>query len=129
VTGGTTANGDILALTSTVEGLDIAHTGIAFWQDGAVHQIRPGDCIIHRPDEMEHTLIAGAGGLEHLVFGTRHPTEIGWLPRSRACPAGRPAVAGRSTAGTSAAGRCAAAGTWEAAGRWAAAGRRAAAGR
>ena len=65
------------------------------WQDGAVHQIRPGDCIIHRPDEMEHTLIAGAGGLEHLVFGTRHPTEIGWLPRSRAIRIGWPWVEGR----------------------------------
>lgn len=27
-------NGDIIAATSTVEGLDIAHTGLALWQDG-----------------------------------------------------------------------------------------------
>ena len=29
-------NGDILATTSTVEGLDIAHTGIAFWKNGSL---------------------------------------------------------------------------------------------
>jgi uncharacterized cupin superfamily protein len=65
------------------------------WQDGTVHEIRRGDCIIHRPDEMEHTLVAGEHGLEHLVFGTRHPIEIGWLPRSRAIRIGWPWVEGR----------------------------------
>ena len=30
-------DGDILALTSTVKGLDVAHTGIAIWKDGSVH--------------------------------------------------------------------------------------------
>ena len=30
-------NGDIIAATSTVEGLDIAHTGIALWVDGQLH--------------------------------------------------------------------------------------------
>ncbi len=30
-------DGDIIAATSTVEGLDIAHTGIALWVDGALH--------------------------------------------------------------------------------------------
>ena len=30
------------------------------WQDDAVYEVRPGDCIIHRPNEMEHTLIATA---------------------------------------------------------------------
>ena len=28
-------DGDILALTSTVKGLDVAHTGIAIWKDGS----------------------------------------------------------------------------------------------
>jgi uncharacterized cupin superfamily protein len=65
------------------------------WQDDTVYEVRPGDCIIHRPNEMEHTLIAGDDGLEHLVFGTRHPTEIGWLPRSRAIRIGWPWVEGR----------------------------------
>jgi hypothetical protein len=30
-------DGDILAMTSTLPGLDVAHTGIAIWKDGAVH--------------------------------------------------------------------------------------------
>jgi len=30
-------NGDIIAATSTVSGLDIAHTGIAIWVDGKLH--------------------------------------------------------------------------------------------
>jgi len=35
-------NGDIIAAVSTVEGLDIAHTGIALWRDGRVH-------LLHAP--------------------------------------------------------------------------------
>jgi uncharacterized cupin superfamily protein len=69
-------------------------SGLA-WQDEAVHEIRPGDCIIHRPDEHEHTFVAGPDGLDYLVYGTRHPTEIGWLPRSRAIRIGWPWVEGR----------------------------------
>ncbi|MGH7504792.1 MAG: N-acetylmuramoyl-L-alanine amidase-like domain-containing protein [Longimicrobiales bacterium] len=30
-------DGDVIAATSTVEGLDIAHTGIALWRNGALH--------------------------------------------------------------------------------------------
>jgi uncharacterized cupin superfamily protein len=66
------------------------------WQDDAVHEVRPGDCVIHRANELEHTFIAGDGGLEYLVFGTRHPTEIGWLPRSRAIRFGWPWAEGRA---------------------------------
>jgi uncharacterized cupin superfamily protein len=69
-------------------------SGLA-WQDGAVHTVRPGDCVIHRADHHEHTFVAGPDGLDYLVFGTRHPTEIGWLPRSRAIRIGWPWVAGR----------------------------------
>ena len=69
-------------------------SGLA-WQDGNVHEVRPLDCVIHRPDEMEHTFVAGADGLEYLVFGTRHPTELGWLPRSRAIRLGWPWIEGR----------------------------------
>jgi uncharacterized cupin superfamily protein len=72
----------------------LAGSGLA-WQDGEVHEVRPLDCIIHRPDEMEHTFVAGPDGLEYLVFGTRHPTELGWLPRSRAIRFGWPWVEGR----------------------------------
>jgi uncharacterized cupin superfamily protein len=72
----------------------LAGTGLA-WQDGEVHEVRPLDCVIHRPDEMEHTFVAGPDGLEYIVFGTRHPTELGWLPRSRAIRLGWPWVEGR----------------------------------
>jgi uncharacterized cupin superfamily protein len=72
----------------------LAGSGLA-WQDGDVHEVRPLDCVIHRPDGMEHTFVAGPDGLEYLVYGTRHPTEIGWLPRSRAIRIGWPWVEGR----------------------------------
>lgn len=35
-------NGDIIAATSTVEGLDVAHTGLAFWQGSSLH-------LLHAP--------------------------------------------------------------------------------
>jgi uncharacterized cupin superfamily protein len=69
-------------------------SGLA-WQDGAVHELRERDCVIHRADELEHTFLAGPDGLDYLVFGTRHLTEIGWLPRSRAIRFGWPWVEGR----------------------------------
>ena len=72
----------------------LAGSGLA-WQDEQVHGVRPGDCVILRADEHEHTFVAGDDGLEYLVFGTRHPTEIGWLPRSRAIRIGWPWVEGR----------------------------------
>jgi uncharacterized cupin superfamily protein len=73
----------------------LSGSGLA-WQDGDVHEVRPLDCVIHRPNEMEHTFVAGPDGLEYLVFGTRHPTELGWLPRSRAIRLGWPWVEGRA---------------------------------
>lgn len=69
-------------------------SGLA-WQDGHVHEVRPRDCIIYRADEHAHTFIAGPEGLEFLVYGTRHATEVGWLPRSRALRIGRPWAEGR----------------------------------
>src|SRR2546421_346304 len=72
----------------------LAGSGLA-WQDGDVHDVRPLDCVIHRPNEMEHTFVAGPDGLEYLVYGTRHPTEFGWLPRSRAVRIGWPWIEGR----------------------------------
>jgi uncharacterized cupin superfamily protein len=54
------------------------------WQDEAVCEVRAGDTIVHLADREEHTLRAGPDGLEVLIFGTRHPVEYGWLPRSRA---------------------------------------------
>jgi uncharacterized cupin superfamily protein len=72
----------------------LAGLGLA-WQDEQVHEVRPGDCVVHRADEHEHTFIAGDDGLEYLVFGTRHPTEVAWLPRSRAIRTSWPWVEGR----------------------------------
>jgi uncharacterized cupin superfamily protein len=72
----------------------LAGSGLA-WQDGEVHELRPQDCVIYRANELEHTFVAGPDGLEYLSFGTRHPTEIGWLPRSRAIRFGWPWVEGR----------------------------------
>ncbi|MBA3842447.1 MAG: cupin domain-containing protein [Actinobacteria bacterium] len=69
-------------------------SGLA-WQDGAVHDVRPGDCVIQRAREHVHTFVAGPDGLDYLVFGTRLRTEIGWLPRSRAVRMGRIWLEGR----------------------------------
>jgi len=65
------------------------------WQDEEVCKVAPGDCIVQAPDHFEHTLRGGPDGLDVLVFGTRHPTEIGWLPRSNAIRIGYPWVEGR----------------------------------
>jgi uncharacterized cupin superfamily protein len=73
----------------------LSGSGLA-WQDGHVHEVRPRDCVIQRADEREHTFVAGPDGLDFLVFGTRHPTEVGWLPRSRAVRFGWPWVEGRT---------------------------------
>ena len=65
------------------------------WQDEAVCEVRPGDTIVQLADHAEHTFKAGPDGLDYLVFGTRHPVEYGWLPRSRALRLGYPWVEGR----------------------------------
>jgi uncharacterized cupin superfamily protein len=70
-------------------------SGLA-WQDEAVHEVRAGHCVVHRANEMEHTFRAGPDGLDYLVYGTNHPTELGWLPRSRAVRLGWPWVEGRT---------------------------------
>jgi uncharacterized cupin superfamily protein len=73
----------------------LAGDGLA-WQDEAVHMVAPGDCVVQEADHFEHTFRAGPDGLEYLVFGTRHPTEFGWLPRSGAVRLGWPWVEGRT---------------------------------
>jgi uncharacterized cupin superfamily protein len=65
------------------------------WQDEQVHEVRERDCVIQRANELEHTFIAGPDGLELLVYGTRHATELGWLPRSGAIRLGWPWAEGR----------------------------------
>jgi len=65
------------------------------WQDEAVCEVRAGDAIVQTADHFEHTFKAGPDGLDYLVFGTRHPVEYGWLPRSKAIRLGWPWVEGR----------------------------------
>jgi uncharacterized cupin superfamily protein len=66
------------------------------WQDEQVYELRPGDCVVHLADREEHTLRGGPDGLDVLIYGTRRPTEIGWLPRSGAVRFGWPWVEGRT---------------------------------
>jgi uncharacterized cupin superfamily protein len=66
------------------------------WQDGRVCEVRAGDTIVHLADHEEHTLRAGPDGLDVLAFGTRHPSEYGWLPRSRAVRMGYVWMEGRT---------------------------------
>jgi uncharacterized cupin superfamily protein len=70
-------------------------SGLA-WQDGATYGVREGTTVVHRANEHEHTFRAGPDGLDYVVFGTNHPTELGWLPRSRAIRTGWPWVVGRT---------------------------------
>jgi len=52
------------------------------WQDGQTYAIGRGDCIVHRPKRGVHTLRAGTGGLEALVFGQRAEASLTALPRA-----------------------------------------------
>lgn len=52
------------------------------WQDGRVYGVRPADTLVHRPEEEVHTLVAGPGGLDVLVFGQRIFAEATHLPRA-----------------------------------------------
>jgi uncharacterized cupin superfamily protein len=70
-------------------------SGLA-WQDEAVFEIGPGDCVVFRANEAEHTLRGGRDGLDVLIYGTRHPTEYGWLPRSKAVRLSWPWLEGRT---------------------------------
>ena len=53
------------------------------WQNGAVNEVRAGNCIVHRVGEQEHTLIGGDDGLDVLAFGERADAHMTWLPRPR----------------------------------------------
>jgi uncharacterized cupin superfamily protein len=66
------------------------------WQDEAVCEVGPGDTVVQVADHFEHTFRGGPDGLEYLVFGTRHPVEYGWLPRSKAVRLSWPWVEGRA---------------------------------
>ncbi len=69
----------------------LAGSGL-LWQDDATHEVEPGDCIVHVRLANDHTLVGGEGGLDVLVFGTRHATEFGSLPRAKVIRFGGDAV-------------------------------------
>ena len=52
------------------------------WQDGVTHAVGVGDCIVHRPKRGPHTLRAGSGGLDVIVFGQRRDPSLTALPRA-----------------------------------------------
>jgi uncharacterized cupin superfamily protein len=52
------------------------------WRAGETHEVRAGDCLVYRPDEGAHTLIAGDEPLDVLAFGERRPAELAHLPRA-----------------------------------------------
>ncbi len=52
------------------------------WQDGQTWALSPGECVVHRPKRGAHTLRAGSGGLEVLVFGQRRDPALTALPRA-----------------------------------------------
>lgn len=52
------------------------------WQDGDTYAVDGGDCIVHRPKRGPHTLRAGEGGLDVLVFGQRCDASLTALPRA-----------------------------------------------
>ena len=59
----------------------LAGSGLS-WRDGDTHDVRAGDCLVYRPDEGAHTLIAGDEALDVLAFGERRPAELAHLPRA-----------------------------------------------
>jgi uncharacterized cupin superfamily protein len=52
------------------------------WQNGAVHEVGPGDCIVHLASAEAHTLVGGADGLEVLAFGHRVYPPHTYLPQA-----------------------------------------------
>ncbi|HUZ85074.1 MAG TPA: hypothetical protein VMU66_10290, partial [Gaiellales bacterium] len=60
------------------------------WRDGAVYEVRAGDCLVHLAGGPAHTLRAGDDGLDVIVFGMRVPVEACLLPRAGVAWLGRP---------------------------------------
>jgi len=63
------------------------------YQGSSSCEVGPGDCVVHLPATVPHSLRGGAGGLDVVVFGTRVPVEICWLPRAGMAWAGPTVVA------------------------------------
>jgi uncharacterized cupin superfamily protein len=58
----------------------LAGSGLS-WQDGETYEVRAGDCLVHAPLGMAHTLRGGDGGLDVLVFGPRTRMQGAYLPK------------------------------------------------
>jgi uncharacterized cupin superfamily protein len=52
------------------------------WLEGKTYAVAGGDCIVHRPKRGAHTLLAGDGGMDVLVFGQRLDPALTALPRA-----------------------------------------------
>lgn len=50
--------------------------------DMRVHEVGPGDCLVHLVGEEAHTLVAGPDGLDVLAFGERSEPTLTYLPRA-----------------------------------------------
>ena len=59
----------------------LAGSGLS-WQDGKSHEVRAGDCLVHRVLEEVHTLRGGEDGLTVLAFGEREHGFSAHLPRA-----------------------------------------------
>ena len=57
----------------------LSGSGLA-WQDGDVHEVRPLDCVIHRPNETDHTFVAGPDGLDTRQRGVPPGRYVAALP-------------------------------------------------
>jgi uncharacterized cupin superfamily protein len=57
----------------------LAGSGLS-WQKGETHEIRAGDCLVHRARGAPHTLRAGPEGLDVLAFGPRSRPGSTFLP-------------------------------------------------
>jgi uncharacterized cupin superfamily protein len=54
------------------------------WQDGRVHRVAAGDCMVHLAGGAAHTIVASDEGLEVLAFSSGSDTGMTWLPRANA---------------------------------------------
>jgi uncharacterized cupin superfamily protein len=52
------------------------------WQDGAVYEVGPSDCLVHLPHREPHTLRAAEDGLSYLTYGHRVSHGNTVLPRA-----------------------------------------------
>ena len=76
----------------------LAGSGLS-WRAGETHEVRAGDCLVYRPAEGAHTLVAGDEAMDVLAFGERRPVELAHLPRAGVLWAGPSWVADAVAAG------------------------------